>query len=246
MKSAKPSSVHSAVKWLLVGGLCFFVYQGWVIGSLAWRIAHPVPVELPLPESHVALDSERGQALLSQSTDKADYSGLWKSYTAQQYRSYCGVATGVMAVNAIDPEIGLSQDAWFTPDAEKVRTGWDTFFGGMTLAQFSGMIRAHGYVSEFQHGGDFDLKSFRQTVQTNLKNPRDMIVVNYARKSMGQKGGGHFSPLAAYHAAEDRVLILDVAAHKYPPTWVPLVDLWKALATPDSDSGKNRGYAIIR
>ena len=111
MKQTQTSNLHSAFKWLLVGGLCFFLYQGWVIGSLAWKIAHPVPVELPLPDSHIALDSERGQTLLGQSTEKADYAGLWKSYTAQQYRSYCGVATGVMAVNAIDPEIGLSQDA---------------------------------------------------------------------------------------------------------------------------------------
>ena len=53
-----------------------------------------------------------------------------------------------------------------------------------------------------------------------------------------------------------------MAAHKYPPTWVPLVDLWKALATPtltqeriglrhhslmlNDDPGERRGSSCTR
>jgi hypothetical protein len=44
--------------------------------------------------------------------------------------------------------------------------------------------------------------------------------VNYQRGALGQKESGHISPLAAYNAASDRFLILDVAAYKYPPVWV--------------------------
>jgi hypothetical protein len=35
---------------------------------------------------------------------------------------------------------------------------------------------------------------------------------------------------------------LDVARYKYPPSWVKTTDLWNAMNTDDSDSGKKRGY----
>ena len=41
------------------------------------------------------------------------------------------------------------------------------------------------------------------------------------------------------------VLLLDTARYKYPPHWVPLKLLYKAMRTRDSDSGLYRGYIII-
>jgi len=70
--------------------------------------------------------------------------------------------------------------------------------------------------------------------------------VNYDRKALGQAGGGHISPVAAYHAPTDRVLILDVARYRYPSVWVPLADLWEAIRTTDSTSGRSRGVVVVR
>ena len=98
---------------------------------------------------------------------------------------------------------------------------------------------------QFHHGGDQSIDAFRKSVIEGSANSNDVLVVNYSRKALGQKGWGHFSPIAAYHRESDRVLILDVGAHKYTPSWVKLDALWKAMDTPDSDSGKNRGYVII-
>ena len=70
------------------------------------------------------------------------------------------------------------------------------------------------------------------------------MVINYHRKGV-YEGGGHFSPLAAYHAGTDRVLIMDVAAHKYPPVWAKVTEVWRALDTVDSDSQKTRGFVEI-
>lgn len=50
---------------------------------------------------------------------------------------------------------------------------------------------------------------------------------------MGKVGGGHFSPLGAYHASTDSFLIVDVAKYKYPPVWVAAETLFSSLATVD-------------
>ena len=50
------------------------------------------------------------------------------------------------------------------------------------------------------------------------------VLLNFNRRFTGEVGGGHWSPLAAYHEASDSVLLMDVARYKYPPVWVPLAD----------------------
>jgi hypothetical protein len=115
----------------------------------------------------------------------------------------------------------------------------------MTLAQFEGLMQSHGFKTKRIHGGSQSLEAFRALVTKNMKDAKDMLVVNYNRKVVGQKGGGHFSPVAAYNSSADRVLILDVAAHKYAPSWVALSALWSALDTVDSDSKLKRGLVVV-
>ena len=42
----------------------------------------------------------------------------------------------------------------------------------------------------------------------------EFVVASYDRRSLGQTGTGHFSPIAAYEKSSDSVLILDVARFK--------------------------------
>jgi hypothetical protein len=56
---------------------------------------------------------------------------------------------------------------------------------------------------------------------------------------------GHFSPLAAYDAASDRVLVLDVYKASYEPAWAPVPHLLKAMAHRCED-GQLRGYLVVR
>ena len=66
----------------------------------------------------------------------------------------------------------------------------------------------------------------------NLQEAENFVLVNYLRKAIAQKTGGHISPLAAYNQESDRFLILDVSRYKYPPVWVKAEELWQAMATP--------------
>ena len=71
------------------------------------------------------------------------------------------------------------------------------------------------------------------------------VLLNFNRRFIGQLGGGHWSPLAAYHEASDSALLLDVARYKYPAVWVPLAQLLAAAQDPDSVSAKARGLLVV-
>jgi len=57
---------------------------------------------------------------------------------------------------------------------------------------------------------------------------------------------GHFSPIGAYDAARDRVLMLDVYKKDYEPVWAPLPRLAVAMATQSRKTGEPRGYALVK
>jgi hypothetical protein len=115
----------------------------------------------------------------------------------------------------------------------------------MTLAQLGGLLTSHGAKVKVYHGSDVDLNQFRFLLVQNLSARGNFAIINYLRKSIGQERGGHISPIAAYNQATDRFLILDVSRYKYPPVWVKAVDLWQAIRTIDSDSGKTRGFVLV-
>lgn len=73
-----------------------------------------------------------------------------------------------------------------------------------------------------------------------------VLVVAYSRRVLKQTGDGHFSPIGAYDPASDAVLILDTARFKHPPHWVSLPVLYEAMRALDPDTGKPRGYAVLR
>ena len=68
------------------------------------------------------------------------------------------------------------------------------------------------------------------------------IATSFCRASLGQTGGGHFSPIGGYHSPSDSALVLDVARFKYPPYWVTLPRLWDASLVVDEATGRERGW----
>ena len=88
---------------------------------------------------------------------------------------------------------------------------------------------------------------FRRTARHALARPQHYLLVNFSRATLSDdnKGGGHFSPLAAYNGSADDLLLMDVARYKYPPFWVDADLLWRAMATTDTSSGRHRGYIVV-
>lgn len=211
---------------------------------------------LPLPAGVIAFDSPQGEALFAEAKARNDYFPLSIHFTTQINPAYCGPASIAMVLNALDlprpPSkltLGLGlfdQENIFTPATDKVKTAAAIQHAGMTLDELGGVLAAHSLTVAVTHAADSSLAAFRKTAVAAIADNDHFIVVNYLRKAIGQESGGHISPLAAYDAASDRFLILDVSRYKYPPVWVTAAALFGAMDTPDSDNhGLTRGYVLV-
>ena len=189
------------------------------------------------------MSDTRGTSLLQGADAKADYAILADHFESQELRSYCGVASSVIVLNSLGSE--LDQRSFFDVDAASVKPRFGVMFGGMTLAELTAYLQAHDSAAEMQYADAVTLDDFREIVAKNLEDSDNFILVNYQREVLGQRRVGHISPIGAYDAESDRVLILDTASYNYPPTWVPLAQLYSAMAAIDPASGKARGFVEV-
>ena len=214
-----------------------------------WDLAFRTPSInlLPLPDGLIAIESSTGQELLAESRFIADYERLTKNFVSQFRRAFCGVASSVVVLNALRSSgPRLTQSTFFTDSASRVRGPLRVTLAGMSLAQLGDLLRAHGLEATLFYSSDTNVDAFRSIAKENLKTSGDFLLVNYQRAKLGQGETGHISPLAAYNAETDRLLILDVAAYKYPPIWVSTEALWNAMNTMDSSSDRTRGFIVVR
>jgi hypothetical protein len=219
-------------------------------GFVQYRISNPEYAPQPLPDDLVAADGGTGRLLLANAEAKADHAPLTRWFVPQQKLSWCGVASATIVLNALDvkPPSGDSwqQHALFTRGARRVKSRLAVTFGGMTLAELEGILDANGALADAYRADENPLDRFRAMAEGNLGSPLDFLIVNYARPSLGQAGGGHISPVAAWDRDTDRFLVLDTAAYKYPWTWVRGADLHAAMNTIDPDSQESRGWVVVR
>lgn len=249
---------------LLVISLVSAGWSGWTVWNTALRA--PSFNRLPVPQQLIAADSSAGQKLFVGSGYTADYDPLMAHFVAQVRPAFCGVASSVVVLNALNDAphtregklagkptapaaflaAPLTQTDFFDAAASKVRSEWQVTFGGMALAQLHELLISHGADATATYASDTTLDAFRELAKTNLATPGDYILVNYQRGALGQRPTGHISPLAAYNAASDRFLILDVAAYKYPPVWVSAKDLWAGMSAVDPSAGRTRGFVVVK
>ncbi|BAZ20094.1 phytochelatin synthase [Kalymmatonema gypsitolerans NIES-4073] len=211
---------------------------------------------LTLPQNLITFNSPEGEKLLFESQSRDDFFPLGMQFVTQNTQTYCGVASIVMVLNGLQipapetPEYSpyrvFTQENFFNNEAtRKVLPPEVVSRMGMTLEQIGQLLASYGVKVKVYHAADTNLEDFRKLVSQNLKQPANFVIINYLRKEIGQQKGGHISPIAAYNEKTDRFLIMDVARYKYPPIWVKTADLWKAMATPDSVSGKTRGFVFV-
>lgn len=117
--------------------------------------------------------------------------------------------------------------------------------GGYQLRQLDEMLQAHTLVTRMvivdTQTAEADI---RQDLIDNLNRAGDVVIVNYQRSAVGQSGEGHISPLAAYDAVSDSVLVLDVNPSHYPWVWMPIPTLIRGMRT--RDVVENRGYILVQ
>ena len=210
---------------------------------------------LPVDASLVALDSPDGKRLLAESDARESVISLSMYFTTQDSLAYCGVASSTMVLNALDIDRPVSPDHapyrlftqrnFFNPDVRKVITPEQCGRSGMTLDVLGRALATFPVTVDVTYAKDSTPDEFRKTARNVLSRPNAYLVVNYLRKAIRQESGGHISPIGAYHAGEDRFLILDVARYKYPPVWVKTVDLWQAMRPGEGEPVAGRGYLVV-
>lgn len=116
---------------------------------------------------------------------------------------------------------------------------------GFQIRQFAHLFQSHGVHTKLVIvDKNLDNDAIKSEIINNLKASDDYVIVNYKRSVLNQPGGGHISPLGAYHKASDSFLILDVNPNKADWVWVKAELLIQAMRT--FDTIENRGYLLIK
>ena len=193
------------------------------------------------------------------------YWALAPYYVGQFTETACSLASAVMVVNASRANVASEAGAESVTQpsllaavgSEPWRAGVVDGGHGVGLTQLQGLLAASfaasnitsadvEAVSLVQHTAD-GLARFRDTLHACEAAPGRFVVANYYMAAVIGRGDyGHFSPVGAYDAASDRVLILDVYRVELEPYWVPAERLFEGMATINRADGEPRGYLTVR
>ncbi|MCE5318957.1 MAG: phytochelatin synthase family protein [Parachlamydia sp.] len=202
----------------------------------------------------VIWDSSEGLHRLQSSEAKANLWKLLRYYESQIRPAYCSVASSVMALNVLSvappPSKYLGRYRMFTqeeffseevagvidPEAVKER--------GMALDELANVLETFPiHVTKFE-AQELSEQEIRSSMISALQQSNQCVLALYQRRELEQDGGGHWSPVAAYDAASDSFLILDVARYKYPPVWIDATHFIQAMQTSNI-YGRSRGYLVM-
>jgi glutathione gamma-glutamylcysteinyltransferase len=236
-------SWHGA--WVLAG-----------VGRASARISGGVDVSFhgrPLPEDLIAFGSREGRALLSRAlaagTAEAFFPLVAHLHT-QAEPAWCGLGTLVTVLNALEIDPGRVWKGpwrWFGEELLVCCKALEVAAAeGLSLDEVACLAACNGAAVDVRHADAGTEGAFRTALEASVRAPSGpFLVANYARGVLGQTGGGHFSPLAAWEPERDLVLVLDVARFKYPPHWVPVARLWAAMSAVDVATERPRGWLAI-
>ncbi|MDF1653782.1 MAG: phytochelatin synthase family protein [Coxiellaceae bacterium] len=217
----------------------------------------PAGTTLPVPTNLIDFNSVKGMQLFNTSTHKQAFFALSPYFVTEKGLAFCGPASAVMALNALHidrpttpqhtPYTIFNQQNIFNEKALTVITPAVIYHQGATLAEVAGLLQSNAATVKTIYGSKASLADFKKDAIAAVSGKHSLILINFCRKYIHEKGCGHFSPLAAYNKTSDRFLLLDVARYKYPPVWVTASGIYKALSTGvDTTSHKSRGYLIVQ
>ncbi len=183
-----------------------------------------------------------------------NYMSLSEQFLTQSTPPSCGMATLAMVLNSlrVDPgRVWRNPWRWFTEDTliscfplEKSEEAL-----GLTMEHFALIAECNGSTAQTYYGSEIALDDFRKIIQSVFTssplNEEKRLIVAFDRKVLGQTGTGHDSPIGAYHCESDMLLVMDVARFKYPPYWVPVETMWRAMRTIDPESRRTRGFFVM-
>ena len=109
------------------------------------------------------------------------------------------------------------QDNILKTSVPTVMTARQVAESGLGLDDITAILNAHvGVKAEALHTNpkDTSIAQFRKIVSDAMSQPDTYLIANFDRFEFMGEGGGHHSPLGAFCAASDTVLVLDVARYR--------------------------------
>ena len=211
---------------------------------------------LGIPLGSVSLLESRGQARISSAEANTSFLPLSAYFETQKNQAFCAVASSVIILNALNiqrpknrfyPDFPyFNQDEFFNSIDPKLANPETVSKEGMTFEQLAAVLRQFPVSVSAYRGDTLSVDKFRETIRSALSSKDQFALLNFFRPSIGEVGVGHWSPLAAFDAKSDSVLVLDVARYKYPPLWVPVTKLYEGAQKVDNTSGVARGLLVIQ
>lgn len=224
--------------------------------SLIFICATSIAAPLPLPKNLIPLNSPEGTQIFKRNQNLDYFWRLNSNFVSQNNLAFCSIASSVMVLNALnvmaprDPNYGsyriFTQNNFFTPKVEALLPSALVRKQGASLEQISRAIATFGVKVTTIHANQSSLDNFRRLAKSTIENNHGYIIVNFLRPALGEEGGGHMSPLAAYDKKTDRFLMLDVARYRYGVSWIKTQDLWKAMNTFDKEANAYRGFILAQ
>lgn len=191
----------------------------------------------PVPAAVIRAAMSREPALIGQAWVLPTASTFGKTVEYQANRSLCGPTSLANVFRS------LGESASSTTEAVLEHTGycWTGYcILGLTLDELAEVARQNTSrkVTVLRHMGEAEFR--RHLARAN--DPRFRYIVNFTRSIIFGAGVGHHSPIAAYLADRDLVLVLDVNAEFQP--WLVETDrLYAAMNTLDGE--RKRGLLLI-
>jgi hypothetical protein len=194
--------------------------------------------------------------------------GYWRlapHYVCQITDCACSLASATMVLNAISGDrlrapgsMMLTQESLLQAVDDEI---WHNGSGkdggpGVTLTELEKLLRqglaAHDLRAPLRVvplGDKADPAKAAEQLRRNMadcEQGRQLVIANYfSETAIGSGDYGHFSPVAAYDAGQDLVLVMDVWRYEYEPYWIPIAKLLESMMTASRVSGEPRGYLTI-
>ena len=201
-----------------------------------------------------------------------DYWALSPYYVPQLNEYDCSVATVAAVVNALTranrsladsdrnaASATLLDKVKVAQWAQRVQKGGVNGQVGLTVDQLALVLaealRQNGVaapkIEKVQHTSDDKITCdlWRKTLAANEASGDDMIMIHFTQDSLTGAGGGpypHISPIGAYDAGTNRVLVLDVDREFYEPYWVDAALIVKAMAVRTAMFGHGGWIRVSR
>lgn len=196
-----------------------------------------------------------GVQMLLESHYRCAFWSLIQFYETQIYNTYCGVASAVIVLNAMNierptvPKYGtyrlFIQDNFFTDKVSQIVSQESVLQKGMTLDELAKAVSTYDVKTSTVHASQITMDDFREMVKKHTRTRHHFMIANYSRPALHQIGQGHFSPIAAYDEQKDALLVLDVSRYKYTITWVDLPHFFMSMQTIDHEANASRGVLLI-